>query len=123
MDTYSQAMNDDTLALAMARQPETLEELSELEAAKVILFFHTTMVQTDFMYYQYRNGKLDPELWELWRASGVETFRTNPIFKTLWGLPGASYSDEMHELVEHYITESESLGPTRAFPSQPVRKP
>lgn len=113
MASLGQVINNPALAEIIAREPESLQELSDVEATMVTFLYHTTLRQTDFMYYQYRNGKLDQELWEQWRANGVETWRRFPIFRSMVGTPGQVYSREMNELVAQYIAEA----------TQPVPQP
>ena len=113
MESLDQIINNDTLAEVFARGPESLQELTSVEATVVTAYYHTLIRQTDFMHYQYRNGKLDQELWEQWRANGVETFRRNPIFRSMVGIPGQIYSPEMNELAKQYIIEATQTEPKK----------
>ncbi len=106
MATYDHVINNDAIASAFAKNPQTVDDLSEIELIKLNAFFQMAMRQTEFMYYQYRNGKLDQELWDQWYAGGVATFRDVAVLHEIWRSSPHSYSSELNELVDRFIADA-----------------
>jgi hypothetical protein len=108
VDLVSPMARDPELALIFQTAIEDWDAVSETDRSRLVFVLFTEFKLFENLYYQYRQGMLEPGLWDGWRRLMLSYHAMHGV-RTWWNMRREAFSSDFRDFLESSPREESPL--------------